>query len=146
MTDGEAGWAKGQEGVVYDTLPDASLVREPVRRFEDLRVWQSGMDLAESVYRLTASFPSDERFGMTSQLRRCAASVPANIAEGWGRASRKDYTRLLRIARGSLYETKTHLLLSQRVLDIDGAETAEVIQQIEPLRRQLQALITALGK
>lgn len=143
---GEEGWAKGEEGVVYDALPDASVIREPVRRFEDLRVWQGGMDLAEAVYRLTASFPADERFGLTSQIRRAAASVPANIAEGWGRASRKDYIRFLRIARGSLYETKTHLLLSQRVLDLDASAIGAAIREIEPLRRQLQALISALAR
>jgi len=75
-----------------------------IRKVKDLRVWQIGMDLSVSCYRFTESFPKAERYGLTSQIRRASVSVPANIAEGYGRASTGDYQRFLRIAHGSLSE------------------------------------------
>jgi four helix bundle protein len=86
-----------------------------VRHYRELKVWQAAMDLAERCYLMTKSFPKDELFGMTSQIRRAAASVPANIAEGQGRQSTKEFLRFLSIARGSLMELETHLILCQRV-------------------------------
>jgi len=84
------------------------------------------MDLAESIYRLVAAFPRDEIYGMTSQLRRSAASIPANIAEGHGRELTGSFVQYLRMAQGSLKETETHLLLAVRV-----ALTTEVV--VRPL-------------
>jgi len=84
------------------------------------------MDLAEQAYRLTKGFPKEEMFGLTSQIRRAASSIPANIAEGWGRQGNKEFQQFLRVAQGSLREVETHLLLSQRV----GLSTQ---QQIQPL-------------
>jgi four helix bundle protein len=69
--------------------------------YKDLIAWQKGMDLVEAVYRLSAGFPREERFGLTSQVRRAAVSVPSNIAEGYSRPNRSDYVRFLDIARGS---------------------------------------------
>ena len=84
-----------------------------IRSYRDLLVWQRGMGLAEGVYRLTCDFPADERFGLTSQARRAAISIPANIAEGHGRATRGAYANFLRIAHGSLKELETHLILGK---------------------------------
>lgn len=92
--------------------------------YQDLEIWQRGMNLAESAYSLTKSYPKDELFGMTSQIRRAAASIPANIAEGWARRSTKTFLHFLSIANGSLRELETHLLLSQRV----GLCTREAVQ------------------
>ena len=86
-----------------------------IKSFQDLRVWQVGMDIATGCYFLTRSFPREEQFGMTSQIRRAASSIPANIAEGYGRQNRNEYLQFLRIAKGSLKELETHLLLSARV-------------------------------
>ena len=86
-----------------------------IRSYRDLRVWQEGMSLAEICYGLTKPFPKDELFGMTSQIRRAASSVPANIAEGYGRDSKGDYIQFLRISQGSLKEVETHLILCTRV-------------------------------
>ena len=87
----------------------------PIQSYQDLEVWQRAMDIAAELYRLTKAFPRQEQFGLTSQIRRAASSIPANIAEGWGRQSTGEFRHFLRIAQGSLRELETHLLLSQRV-------------------------------
>src|SRR3712207_2721672 len=86
-----------------------------VRDYRDLEVWRLAMDLAEPVYRLTRAFPKAEEYRLTSQLLRASASFPANIAEGNARSSRKDYARFISIARGSLAETETFLMLARRI-------------------------------
>ena len=87
---------------------------DEVKTYKDLTAWQLAMDLAVDCWRLTRTFPREEIFGATSQICRAADSVPANIAEGYGRQSSGDYVRFLRVAQGSLKELETHLLLSVR--------------------------------
>ena len=117
-----------------------------IRSYRDLRVWQEAMTLAEAVYRLTQTFPPSEQYGMISQMRRAAVSVPANIAEGYGRESRGDYIRFLQIAQGSLKELETHLLLSVRV-ELTTAEAADYcLRQCEPVSKMLRALIRSLQR
>jgi four helix bundle protein len=100
------------------------------------------MELAEAVYRVTALFPSDKRFGLTSQLRRAAVSIPSNIAEGFGRHSRPEYLRYLRIARGSLAELGTQIELACRVgLMQPDAQLGDLVEENA---RILSALIRAL--
>ena len=82
------------------------------QRFQDLQAWQKAHSLALMVYEVTKDFPQDERFGLTSQVQRAAVSVGSNIAEGWGRQSRPDFVRFLKIARGSCYEIQSQLLLA----------------------------------
>ena len=86
-----------------------------IKNYRDLAVWQRGMEMALLVYQATKAFPDDERFGLTSQLRRAAVSVPANIAEGHARSSTKDYLRFISIAIGSLAETATFIELAGRL-------------------------------
>jgi four helix bundle protein len=86
-----------------------------VTSYKDLKVWQRGIELSLAIYKLTASFPSDERFGLISQLQRAAVSVPSNIAEGYGRGTRKDYKQFLSIARGSTLEVQTQLLIAREL-------------------------------
>jgi four helix bundle protein len=86
-----------------------------LQSYRDLEVWQIAMDLAEQCYRTTRAFPKEEMCGMTSQIRRAAASIPANIAEGQGRDHTKEFLNFLSVARGSLMEVETHLMLSRRV-------------------------------
>jgi four helix bundle protein len=86
-----------------------------VTNYQELEAWQMAMSLVEQVYRLTASFPDGERFGLTNQLRRAAVSVPSNIAEGQGRRLPKQFAIFLRIARGSAQEVETQLLLASRL-------------------------------
>ena len=118
----------------------------PVKSYEDLRVWQAAIEIVEDVYNLTRSFPHDEQFGLTSQIRRAAVSVPSNVAEGWGRGSKQDYLRFLRIARGSLYEVRTQLVIAQRLGFASSSTTSSALESSEALRRQLQALITAVER
>ena len=83
--------------------------------FQDLTVWQRAMELTEAVYSLTQTFPKDEIYGLTSQLRRASISIASNIAEGRGRATDRDFRQFLNIAQGSTYEVQTQLLLSRRL-------------------------------
>jgi len=86
----------------------------PMFKFEKLDVWQESINLADDVYGITQSFPADERFGLTSQMRRSAVSVSANIAEGSGRGTNRDFVRFVEIAFGSLMETISHLTVAKR--------------------------------
>jgi four helix bundle protein len=102
------------------------------------------MNLAEMCYRLARELPSDELYGLSSQIRRAAVSIPANIAEGYGRGFRREYLQFLSIAQGSLKELETHLLLCQR-LGLCPLEPAEaVLQQADQLGRMLGGLRRAL--
>ena len=100
------------------------------------------MDIAVATYELTRDYPRDELFGLTSQSRRAAASVAANIAEGYGRATRQAYINFLRIARGSLKELETHLDLAQRVGLAPVEPTSNVLNQTDELGRMLHSLIS----
>ena len=102
------------------------------------------MTLAETCYRLTRQFPRDELFGLTSQIRRSAGSVPANIAEGHGREHTGSFVQHLRIAQGSLKELETHLLLAERVGILPAPDLQAVLTQCESLGKMVRALIRAL--
>lgn len=115
-----------------------------VRSYRDLIVWQRAMDVAAETYQLTRDYPRDELFGLTSQSRRAASSIPANIAEGYGRASRQAYINFLRIAQGSLKELETHLLLAERVGIARAGSIQPLLEQSEEIGRMLKALIGKL--
>ena len=106
-----------------------------------LDVWKDSMRLAREIYRVSASFPDSERYGLTAQIRRCAVSVPSNIAEGAGRGGRKEYAHHLRIARGSLMELDTQLWIARDLGFINNtSETNLLIQRIAAM---LNALINS---
>jgi len=119
-------------------------LNEPINSYRDLRVWQGAMALAEACYLLTRGFPKDEMFGMTSQLRRAAASVPANIAEGHGRELTPSFIQFLRVAQGALKEVETHLLFSQRIGLATAEEVRSPMEQCEAVGKMLRALIRSL--
>jgi four helix bundle protein len=102
------------------------------------------MDIAVSCYEVTKGFPKEEVYGLTSQIRRAAASVPANIAEGHGRDGTGSYVQHLKIAQGSLKELETHLILSARVGLLDATKADDVLMQSDEIGRMLRALIRSL--
>ena len=117
-----------------------------IQSYQDLRVWQEAMSLAETIYRLTKRFPRDELFGLTSQMRRASVSIPANIAEGYGRESTGSYVQFLRVAQGSLKELETHALLANRVGILPELELNMVLLSAQSTGKMLRALIRSLEK
>jgi four helix bundle protein len=115
-----------------------------IRSFRDLVAWQKAMDLCQQVYHLTQSYPADERFALTVQTRRAAVSVPSNIAEGYGRGQKLDYVRFLRVARGSLFEVETQLLLAVRLGFANGDTAGHCMELVRETDRILCALIRAV--
>ncbi|MGC1464005.1 MAG: four helix bundle protein [Terracidiphilus sp.] len=114
-----------------------------IRSFRDLKVWQKSMDLTVAVYDLTKSFPREETFGLTSQLRRSAVSIPSNIAEGQGRSNTREFQQFLGIARGSNCELQTQLEIARRI----GLGDPQLINDAESLSHEIGKMIfTILGK
>jgi four helix bundle protein len=111
-----------------------------IESHRDLKVWQKGMDLAEEIYRVAKLLPKVEEYRLTSQLLRAVASIPANIAEGHARGTRKDYANFVNIARGSLAETETFLLLAVRAQLLTQEQTAPALALTVELGKMLTAL------
>jgi four helix bundle protein len=99
-----------------------------------------------TVYKLTAHFPETERFGLTSQFRRAAASIPANIAEGWGRGSTKEYVQFLLIARGSLMELETHAIIARELTFLSQDQLTAIQNEVLEIGKMLNSLIQALRR
>jgi four helix bundle protein len=116
-----------------------------MKDFRDLQVWDKAHRMVLDVYRETASFPSDERFGITQQIRRSSASVPTNIAEGCGRSGDAEFCRFLRIAMGSASETEYLLLLSHDLRMLSDPLHSQLTNQVQEVKRMLSALITKLS-
>jgi four helix bundle protein len=110
--------------------------------YRDLKVWQKSIDLAEKVYRLTATFPTAEIYGLTSQMRRAAVSIASNIAEGWGRHSRKDYSRFILVARGSNDELHTQLVIAGRL----GFGEPELLNEVNGLSDEIGKMLSGLHR
>lgn len=117
-----------------------------IQSYRDLRVWQEAMNLAEAVYRLTKRFPKGELFGLTSQMRRASVSIPANIAEGYGRESTGAYVQFLRVSQGSLKELETHALLAHRIGILTELDMNALLSSAETTGKMLRALIRSLEK
>ncbi len=117
-----------------------------VSSYRDLTVWQAAIDFASEIYRLTATFPKGEVYGLTAQLRRSTVSIASNIAEGHARGSTKEYQRFIGIARGSLAEAETQLLLSERLEFVSSASVAEMLEQADHISRMLRRLDQALQR
>ena len=112
--------------------------------FRDLKVWQESMLLVEDIYRLSRGFPADERFGLTSQLRRAAVSIPSNIGEGGRRKRRKAHLHHLDIALGSQGEVDVQLELARRLTYVSPADYEEVARRVESVGKMLNGLIDSL--
>jgi len=114
--------------------------------YRDLLVWQAGMNLAEACYHATRDFPREEMFGMTSQIRRAASSIPANIAEGHGRENSGSFIQFLRIAQGSTKEVETHIQLAVRVGLLEQGLAAPLLDRCEEIGKMLRSLIRSIQK
>ena len=106
-----------------------------MHNLKELKIWNKAIDLSVDVYRTTADFPSDERFGLISQSRRAAVSIPSNIAEGAGRNSKKEFSNFLGIANGSSYELQTQLIISNKLSLLDDELLDSLLQQIDELQK-----------
>ncbi len=112
--------------------------------YRDLQVWQKAMIVVEEIYKLTGRFSVDERFGLVSQMRRSAVSIPSNIAEGKSRGSKKEFANFISIARGSLSELETQLLICSRLRYVNEKENQSTFFLIEELQRMLASLLVKL--
>ena len=111
-----------------------------IRYYRDLQVWQKAIQLAKSIYRISACFPNEEKYGLVSQIRRAAVSVPSNIAEGQARNTTGEFILFLSHAEGSLAEVDTQLYLATEFQFCERLRADEMFEQISELRRMLQTL------
>jgi four helix bundle protein len=109
-----------------------------------LDVWKKSVALTTELYKLTSGFPDTERYGLASQIRRATVSIAANIAEGWGRGSTREYIQFLTVARGSLMELETHLIVACNLRLLTAERLGSVSNQIEDIGKMLNRLIGAL--
>lgn len=115
-----------------------------IRSFRDLLVWQKGIALTKGIYALTQRFPADERYGLVSQLRRAAVSVPSNIAEGQARRSSAEFSQFLSVSLGSLAELETQLIITKELRLAEESEIEPLIVQIHELQKMLHSLRSKL--
>jgi four helix bundle protein len=123
-----------------------SRIQVMLRSYKELTVWQKSYQLCLEIYRLTKLFPDDERYGLTSQIRRAAVSIPSNIAEGYGRKTTPEYIHSLYIAYGSICELETQILLSIDLGYITAENMNKIQMNIGDIERMLKALIKSLEK
>ena len=119
--------------------------KQKIVSYHDLEVWKRGIQLVKKVYKITSGFPKAELYGLTSQAQRAAVSFPANIAEGWGRESSKNYVQFLRNSRGSLFELDTLLIIANELNYISSDQLVEVQQEINELGKMLNAIIKKIN-
>jgi len=117
-----------------------------LRSYRELIAWQKGMDLAEAVYQATKGFPREEAYGLTSQLRRAAVSIPSNIAEGQGRRSTKDFIRFLGVAYGSVQEVETQIILATRLGYLQDDQRAKLLTLSAEVGKLVNGLTRALRR
>ncbi len=113
---------------------------EPAQNFKDLLVWQKGMDIAKMIYELTFAFPKEERFGLVSQMRRAAVSIPSNIAEGQARHTTGEFVQFISHAEGSLAELETQLRLAVELKFLSREGSASLFRSMDEERKMLNAL------
>jgi four helix bundle protein len=147
MTKGQSAVdSKTRQSAVGSRQSDSAsdVTGTPIASYRDLRVWKLSIDLTVSCYAATRAFPAQEIYGLTSQIRRSSTSIPANIAEGYGRDSRGSYLQFLRVAQGSLKELETHLIVATRLGFLDPSTEAKLLQDADDVGRMLRSLIRRL--
>jgi four helix bundle protein len=115
-----------------------------MKSFKELEVWRRAAQMAAEVYRITERFPPSERYVLTPQIRKAAVAVPANIAEGWGRGSTKEYIQFLLIARGSLMELLSHFAVAHELKYVQQADLERIESECEDIGKMLNGLISSL--
>jgi four helix bundle protein len=118
----------------------------PVKDYRELIVWQKAMDLVEATYRTTGNFPKEELYGLTSQMRRAAVSIPSNIAEGQARNTTRDFLHFLAVAYGSLKEIETQVLIAERLGYISDHQSITLVQRTTEVARLISGLANSLRK
>ena len=116
----------------------------PLKSYRELEVWRKSVSLVCDVYALTARFPREEQYGLTSQLRRAAVSIPCNIAEGYGRETRGEYLNQLSVASGSANELETLCIVSDKLSVADAAKLSSIVEQVDAIQRMLARLRSRL--
>src|SRR5271163_2586893 len=130
--------------LIKDRSPN--IRQKKIESYQDLVVWQKSMDLVELTYKIVAKLPHNEQYGLTSQLRRAAVSVPANIAEGFGRWHAGEFLRFLLIANGSVKELETHLLIAVRLHFIQSNDIETSMQVAKEISKMIFSLRDKLSK
>jgi len=117
---------------------------EKIKNFQDLRIWQKGIEVVKDIYILTKKFPKEELFGLTSQMRRSAVSIPSNIAEGFRRYHNKEYKQFLYIAMGSCAELETQIIIVHELDYLNDIDKIEIIEKLKYICRMINQLIRKL--
>jgi four helix bundle protein len=133
-------------GLLFVVRKEKLNMGEPVKSFRDLRIWQRAMDLVPRIYRLAQLLPRQEQYALADQMRRAAVSVPTNIAEGQARRHTKEFVRYLLIARGSLAELQTLLLIAERLEYLTRDQTAGIGEELLGVLMPLSALVNRLQR
>ena len=115
-----------------------------MHRYKELEIWKKSRLFCSQIYEITSKFPSDEKFGLTNQLRRASVSIPSNIAEGSSRSSNKDFSRFLEIAIGSGYEVETQLLIASDLEFINASELEAIIKELNEIIKMISKFRTTL--
>lgn len=119
-------------------------MEKKIKNFKDLKIWQKGIELVRLIYGITNSFPSAETYGIVSQMRRSAISIPSNIAEGFMRRHNKEYKQFLYIALGSLAELETQIIISEELDFLKNEQNKNVLTNIDELNKMITGLIKCL--
>ncbi|MBV6644164.1 MAG: four helix bundle protein [Cyclobacteriaceae bacterium] len=117
-----------------------------MRKFKDLEIWQLGKKLAIDIYKLTNSMPKEEVYGMTSQMRRAAVSIPSNISEGCSRRSNKEFAHYLEISLGSSFELETQLIITAEIGFLHDGEVQGLIGEINLMQKKINSFVTTVRK
>ena len=132
------------ENGIMDYVEEGNVKYGSVSSYKDLIVWQKSMDLVKLIYVVTKDMPDEEKFGLTSQIRRAAVSIPSNIAEGWGRNSKGSYLNYLKISHGSLCETETQILIIEMMDFLDKNKLIKPKELLTECSKMLNSIINKL--
>ena len=120
-------------------------MEEKIKSFKDLKIWQKGIEIVKDVYTITRSFPNEEMYGLTSQMRRSAVSIPSNVAEGFRRFHNKEFAQFLHIAFGSAAELETQLIIAEELKYFNSENNKKIFEKISHLSKMIKSLLKKLN-